>query len=134
VQEPRRSLVVGPGRGVEARDRVDFHRKSASAGMNRHTARLLGTRWPSSKSETGSQEYPMRERNVRSLARRCAAITALVATLGMAATEQAAAQAYWRSGMSCYYGNMLPILESWRGTPFSALHGWAPQDLSLIHI
>jgi len=70
----------------------------------------------------------MRESTVRSFARRCAAITALVATLGMAATEQAAAQAYWRSGMSCYYGNMLPILESWRGTPFSALHGWAPQD------
>jgi len=70
----------------------------------------------------------MREGTVRSFARRCAAITAVAATLGVVAADQAAAQAYWRSGMSCHYGNMLYTLESWRGTPFSALHGWAPQD------
>lgn len=70
----------------------------------------------------------MREGTVRSLVRRCAAITAVAATLGVVAADQAVAQAYWRSGMSCHYGNMLYTLESWRGTPFSALHGWAPQD------
>ncbi len=70
----------------------------------------------------------MREGTVRSLVRRCAAITAVAATLGVVAADQAVAQAYWRSGMSCHYGNMLYTLEMWRGTPFSALHGWAPQD------
>lgn len=70
----------------------------------------------------------MRERTMRSFARRGAAITAVAATLGVVAADQAAAQAYWRSGMSCHYGKMLYTLESWRGTPFSALHGWAPQD------
>lgn len=70
----------------------------------------------------------MRERTVRSLARRCAAITAVAATLGVVASDQVAAQAYWRSGMGCHYGKQLPTLEAWRGTAFSALHGWAPQD------
>lgn len=33
----------------------------------------------------------------------------------------------WPSGMSCFY-HRLGSLESWRGSQFSALHGWANQD------
>jgi len=30
--------------------------------------------------------------------------------------------------MSCYYGGAIRTLESWRGSTFTALHGWANQD------
>jgi hypothetical protein len=70
----------------------------------------------------------MRNPSLRRFVRRFTAMLGVSATLGMMAADQAAGQAYWRSGMSCHYGNMLQVLESWRGTPFSALHGWAPQD------
>lgn len=38
------------------------------------------------------------------------------------------AQPTWPSGMSCFYRDRLATLESWRGSRFGALHGWANGD------
>ncbi len=58
--------------------------------------------------------------------RRCAALLALGATL--LGPGRAYADPFWPSGISCFYGGRLATLESWRGSRFTALHGWANQD------
>lgn len=58
--------------------------------------------------------------------RRCAAVLAAgTVLLGSVRTN---ADPFWPSGISCFYGGQLANLESWRGSRFTALHGWANQD------
>jgi hypothetical protein len=47
----------------------------------------------------------------------CGAVTLQGTTAG--------AQPTWPSGMSCYYNGFIRTLEGWRGSTFTALHGWA---------
>lgn len=47
----------------------------------------------------------------------CGAVTAQGTTV--------VAQPSWPSGMSCHYNGAIRTLESWRGSQFTALHGWA---------
>ncbi len=53
----------------------------------------------------------------------CTAV--LVGAALTAQTTAAVAQPTWPSGISCHYSGAIRTLENWRGSPFTAIHGWA---------
>lgn len=71
----------------------------------------------------------MRKLSVRSTVKRVAAAAGLVAIVASSLPERASAQPRWPSGMNCHwYPPGMSVFESWRGSPFTALHHWMYHD------